>query len=106
MKRSDDAEEAGTHTAAAGIVGMLEGGRVTTRVAGVRRAGEATPTPTSVDTVYAAASLTKPVVAYMQYGGTRGPGIVIVVPLLFPPFAVLLLPTKIVRGSAFELPPL
>jgi CubicO group peptidase (beta-lactamase class C family) len=41
---------------------MVEGTRVTTRMAGVRRAGEATPT--SADTVYAAASLTKPVVAY------------------------------------------
>lgn len=41
---------------------LVDGARVTTRVAGVRRAGD--PTPTSVDTVYAAASLTKPVVAY------------------------------------------
>jgi len=40
----------------------IEGANITTRALGVRRTGEATPA--SADTVYAAASLTKAVVAY------------------------------------------
>jgi CubicO group peptidase (beta-lactamase class C family) len=48
-------------------VAVVEGDNVTTKSAGVRRAGETT-TPAAPDTVYAAASLTKAVFSYMLLG--------------------------------------